>query len=46
MWSFAAFCFVLSLTIVALGAAASFALAIACALAIQAAVLWAMRRTI
>jgi hypothetical protein len=46
MWSFAAFCLVLSLTIVGLGAAASFALATACALAIQGAVLWVMQRPI
>jgi hypothetical protein len=44
MWSFAAFCLVVSLTIVALGTAGAFALAIACALAIQGAVLWAMQR--
>jgi hypothetical protein len=44
MWGFAAFCLVLSLTIVPLGTLAAFVLAIACALAIQGAVLWAMRR--
>jgi hypothetical protein len=45
MWSFAAFCFVLSVTIVSLGTAGAFALALACALAIQGAVLWGMQRT-
>jgi hypothetical protein len=43
MWGFAAFCFVLSVTIVPLGTAAAFALATACALLIQAVVLWGMR---
>jgi hypothetical protein len=45
MWGFAAFCFVLSVTIVSLGTAAGFALALGCALAIQGAVLWGMQRT-
>jgi hypothetical protein len=44
MWGFAAFCFVLSVTIVPVGTAAAFALATACALAIQAVVLWGMQR--
>jgi hypothetical protein len=44
MWSFAAFCFVLSVTIVTVGTSAAFALALGCALAIQGAVLWEMRR--
>jgi hypothetical protein len=44
MWGFAAFCFVLSVTIVSLGTAAGFALALGCALAIQGAVLWGMQR--
>lgn len=44
MWSFAAFCFVLSVTIVLVGVAAGFALAIAAALLIQGAVLWGMQR--
>jgi len=44
MWSFAGFCFVLSVTIVALGTSAGFVLAIACALLIQGIVLWGMRR--
>jgi hypothetical protein len=45
MWGFAAFCFVLSVTIVPLGTAAAFVLATACALAIQAVVLaWMQRR--
>ena len=44
MWSFAAFCFVLSVSIVALGTAAAFVLATACALAIQGVVLaWLQR---
>jgi hypothetical protein len=42
MWAFAAFCFVLSITIVPLGTAAAFALATACALLIQSLVLWRM----
>jgi hypothetical protein len=45
MWSFAAFCFVLSVTIVAFGAAAAFVLATACALAIQGGVLAWMQRS-
>jgi hypothetical protein len=44
MWSFAAFCFVLSVTIVPLGAAAAFGLATASALVIQGGVLWGMQR--
>jgi len=44
MWSFAIFCFLLSVTIVSLGTAGGFALATACALVIQSAVLWAMQR--
>jgi hypothetical protein len=39
MWSFAIFCFLLSVTIVSLGTAGGFALATACALVIQTAVL-------
>ena len=44
MWSFAIFCFLLSVTIVSLGTAGGFALATACALVIQGTVLWAMQR--
>jgi hypothetical protein len=44
MWSFAIFCFLLSVTIVSLGTAGGFALATACALVIQSGVLWAMQR--
>jgi hypothetical protein len=44
MWGFAGFCFVLSVTIVPLGTAAAFVLATGCSLAIQAVVLWGMRR--
>ena len=44
MWSFAAFCFVVSVTIVALGTSAAFVLALACALLIQGAVLWGVQR--
>ena len=44
MWSFAAFCFVLSVTMVAVGTAAAFALATACALVIQGGVLAWMQR--
>ena len=43
MWSFAAFCFVLAVAVVALGTSAAFALALACALLIQAGVLCWMR---
>jgi hypothetical protein len=45
MWSFAAFCFVLSVSLVPLGATAAFALATGCALLIQGSVLWAMQRS-
>ena len=44
MWSFAAFCFVLSVGIVALGTAMGFAAAIVTAVPMQAAVLWWMQR--
>jgi hypothetical protein len=44
MWSFAAFCFVLSVSIVALGTAMGFVAALATAVPMQAAVLWWMRR--
>ena len=44
MWSFAAFCFVLSVGIVPLGTWLGFVAATATALAIQGAVLWAMQR--
>jgi hypothetical protein len=43
MWSFAAFCYVLSVGIVPLGTAAGFVVALATALAIQGAVLWWVR---
>jgi hypothetical protein len=45
MWSFAVFCFMLSVTIVALGTPMAFSLALGCALVIQGAVLWGMQRT-
>ena len=45
MWSFAAFCYVLSMTIVAAGTTGGFALALVTTLAIQALVLWGMRPT-
>src|SRR5438105_13893000 len=44
MWSFAAFCYVLSVSIVALGTSIGFALALVSVLPIQAAVLWWMQR--
>ena len=44
MWGFAAFCFVLSVTIVALGTAGGFAAAIGTAVVMQAAVRWWMQR--
>jgi hypothetical protein len=44
MWSFAAFCFVLSVSIVALGTPMGFAAALATAIPMQAAVLWWMQR--
>jgi hypothetical protein len=44
MWSFAVFCFVLSVGIVALGTAMGFAAALATAVPMQAAVLWWMQR--
>src|SRR2546422_4152921 len=44
MWSFAAFCYVLSVSIVAAGIASGFALALASALVIQGAVFWSMHR--
>ncbi len=44
MWSFAAFCYVLSVGIVPLGTWAAFLLASVCAVAIQGAVLWWMQR--
>jgi hypothetical protein len=46
MWSFAAFCYVLSIGIVPLGTAAGFGAALACALGIQGAVLWRLRAPI
>jgi hypothetical protein len=45
MWSFVAFCFVLSVSLVAVGTWLGFALALACVALIQGAVLWWMRRT-
>jgi hypothetical protein len=44
MWGFAAFCFVLSVTIVVAGVASGFALAIASSLIIQGLVFWSMQR--
>ena len=44
MWAFTAFCYVLSVGVVPLGAALAFAVALACTLSIQAGVLWGMRR--
>jgi len=44
MWSFTAFCFVLSVSIVAVGTEMGFVLALASTVPIQAAVLWWMRR--
>ena len=46
MWSFAAFCFVLSVSIVALGTALGFAAALAVTIPIQGAVLWWMQRSV
>ena len=43
MWSFAVFCYVVSVGIVPLGTAAGFVAALACAFAIQGAVLWWVR---
>jgi hypothetical protein len=45
MWSFAAFCFVLSIAIVTLGTALGFVLALGVTVPIQGAVLWWMQRT-
>jgi len=45
MWSFAAFCYVLSVSIAPLGTSAGFALALVSVLPIQAGVLWWMRRS-
>ena len=44
MWSFAAFCFVLSVSLVALGTALGFVAALAVTVVIQLAVLWGMQR--
>ena len=44
MWSFAVFCYVISVGIVAMGIALGFTVATASALAIQAAVLWWTQR--
>jgi hypothetical protein len=46
MWAFAAFCFVLSVTIMVVGTASGFALAIAAALVIQGAILWGLQRRV
>jgi hypothetical protein len=46
MWSFAVFCFVLSVAMVPLGATPAFGLATLCALLIQAVVLWALGRRV
>jgi hypothetical protein len=43
MWAFTAFCYVLSIGIVPLGAQLGFAAALACTLAIQGVVLWGMQ---
>jgi hypothetical protein len=45
MWSFAAFCYVLSVTIVGVGTWAAFLLAITSVVPIQLAVLWWLRRS-
>ena len=44
MWSFAAFCYVLSIAVVPLGTLIGFALALAATVPIQAAVLWWLQR--
>lgn len=44
MWSFTAFCFVLSVSIVSLGTWLGFLLALACVVPMQATVLWWMQR--